>query len=73
VVKDLAQFWYSAIQLKTTDEQRGRWLDRYADARGLRSAAALGRSIRRKAAAIARHDRKLSEAQPRRNVSIPGA
>ena len=60
------------MQLNVTDEQWERWLARYATARGLASWAGLARSVRRKAVAIARHDRRLRAAQPTRNVSIPG-
>src|SRR5205823_14972090 len=70
VVKDLSQFWYSTLALPITDEQRSRWLEGYARARGLGSAAGLHRSIERKAASIGRHDRKLRAAQPDRNISI---
>lgn len=73
IVKDLAQFWYSTTALPITDDQRMRWLARYGEQRRLRSIAGLRRSIQRKAAWIARHDRKLTSAQPTRNVSIPGA
>ncbi|HEY7115277.1 MAG TPA: lipopolysaccharide kinase InaA family protein [Tepidisphaeraceae bacterium] len=71
IVKDLAQFWYSTQSLAVTDDQRTRWLARYAARRGLRSADGLGASVRRKAGWIARHDRRLQMAQPRRNISIP--
>jgi Lipopolysaccharide kinase (Kdo/WaaP) family len=71
VVKDLAQFWYSTRQLNVTDEQRARWLERYAGARGLASGAALRAAVERKASWIARHDRRLRGRQPGRNVSLP--
>ena len=70
VVKDLGQFWYSTTKLDVTDEQRSRWLARYADRRGV-SAARLAGAVRRKSAAIARHDAELNRRQPARNVSIP--
>ncbi|MDB5320102.1 MAG: waaP [Phycisphaerales bacterium] len=73
IVKDLAQFWYSTLALPITNDQRTRWLARYAEARKLKSADRLRRSIERKSASIARHDLKLKAAQPTRNVSIPGA
>jgi len=73
IVKDLAQFWYSTLALPITNDQRARWLARYGEQRKLRSIDGLRRSIERKAAWIARHDRKLKSAQPTRNVSIPGA
>jgi len=73
IVKDLAQFWYSTLSLRITDEQRGRWLERYGSQRGLKSVGGLRRSIERKCAGIGRHDAKLRGKQPKRNVSIPGA
>jgi heptose I phosphotransferase len=72
IVKDLAQFWYSTTAHPITDDQRTRWLARYAQQRQLSSTTTLKRSIQRKAAWIARHDQKLKRAQPTRNVSIPG-
>jgi heptose I phosphotransferase len=72
IVKDLAQFWYSTLSLPVTDDQRARWLARYAQSRSLPSTDRLRRKIERKVAAIARHDRNLKAAQPTRNVSIPG-
>lgn len=73
IVKDLAQFWYSTRSLPVSDDQRGRWLDRYGVQRGLDSVTGLRRSIERKVERIARHDARLRGAQPSRNVSIPGA
>jgi hypothetical protein len=70
IVKDLAQFWYSTTRLPITDEQRQRWLERYAQQRGVRPQG-LRRSIERKARWIARHDAQLRAAQPLRNISIP--
>src|SRR4051812_48747885 len=35
IVKDLAQFWYSTTKLPITDDQRTRWLRRYAERRKL--------------------------------------
>jgi len=72
IVKDLAQFWYSTRSL-ATDEQRDRWLTRYAQRRNLQETHALKDAIVRKANWIARHDAKLKRKQPRRNVSIPSA
>ncbi len=70
VVKDLAQFWYSTTKLAVTDDQRDRWLARYAERRGLPTRRWAG-PVRRKAAAIGRHDVRLNERQPARNISIP--
>jgi hypothetical protein len=69
IVKDLAQFWYSTINLPVTDAQRQRWLARYCEQRKI-SAADLLRAIQRKSAAIGRHDTALRKKQPSRNVSI---
>jgi hypothetical protein len=72
VVKDLAQYWYSSLKHnQITDADRLRWLKRYAQQSGVADADALRRSILRKVAWIARHDRKLNASQPDRNVSIP--
>jgi len=72
IVKDLAQFWYSTLSLRVTDIQRTAWLERYARQRGDgTTAAGLRGSIERKVAWIGQHDRKLREAQPTRNISIP--
>jgi len=57
--------------MQVSDEQRVRWLKRYADQRGLASIDGLRRSIERKSAWIARHDEKLNQKQKDRNVSIP--
>ena len=69
VVKDLAQFWFSTTRLSITDDERRRWLDRYCDRTGARRR--LVDAVRRKAAAIGRHDARLNRRQPTRNVSIP--
>jgi len=68
--KDLAQFWYSTVRLPVTDDQRSRWLARYARQRHI-DAKSLVRSIGRKANSIARHDRALHAKRPERDVSIP--
>jgi hypothetical protein len=70
IVKDLAQFWYSTTKLEVTDEQRRRWLARYAERRRT-PIHRLEAAVRRKALAIGRHDVKLNAKHPRRNVSIP--
>jgi hypothetical protein len=72
VIKDLAQFWYSTTTLPAvSDEQRDRWLTRYAERREICWLPRLRGAIRAKANAIARHDAKLKQKQPTRNVSIP--
>jgi hypothetical protein len=70
IVKDLAQFWYStfAYGAAISDEQRHRWLVRYA---GHEPSPRFVRAIQRKVRAIGRHDAKLKKAQPKRNISIP--
>lgn len=71
VVKDLAQFWYSTTKLDVTDDQRVRWLARYAERRRLKRVGSLRKSIERKVKWIANHDVRLKQKQPTRNVSIP--
>jgi hypothetical protein len=72
VIKDLSQFWYSTTTLPSiTDEQRDRWLRRYADRREICWLPRLRGAIKVKSASIARHDAKLKKSQPTRNVSIP--
>ena len=71
VVKDLSQFWYSTTRLPITGEQRLRWLTRYANRRGIKSVDRLRASVERKARWIGRHDARLEQKQPNRNVSIP--
>jgi heptose I phosphotransferase len=70
IVKDLGQFWYSTQGLAVTEEQRERWLARYAELRRGAWREGLGGAVRRKARAIARHDAKLRRSQPKRNVSL---
>ncbi len=72
VVKDLAQFTYSARQVKVPEEQLANWRMRYTSQRKLEEASgSLFASVDRKTNAIARHDLKLNQSQPARNVSIP--
>jgi hypothetical protein len=70
IVKDLAQFWYSAVQAGISQELRMRWLERYAQQRAI-VASKWQRAIERKVAWIQQHDRKLNQRQPHRNVAIP--
>jgi hypothetical protein len=71
IVKDLAQFWFSTTTLPgVSDDDRVRWLSRYASQRGLKSPDSLRRSIQRKSNWIARHDAHLREKQKDRNVSL---
>jgi hypothetical protein len=69
IVKDLAQFWYSAKKLGIVDDQLIRWLGRYTD--NAPNIAPPLRLIEAKVSWIARHDKKLNLSQPNRNVSIP--
>jgi heptose I phosphotransferase len=69
--KDLAQFWYSTLALPITDEHRMAWMQRYSEQRGMPSPQPLVKGIQRKVHWIARHDEKLREKQPARNISIP--
>ncbi len=71
IIKDLAQFWYSTLALPVTDEQRQRWLARYALQRKIASVDPLHRAIDRKVNWIARHDELLRRREPSRNISIP--
>jgi hypothetical protein len=72
VVKDLAQFWYSAKSASVSADQRDRWLERYAEQRGPEvDIEKLADAVRQKAGRIARHDVKLNRLQPTRHVSIP--
>jgi hypothetical protein len=70
VVKDLAQFWFSTTKLGVTEDQRERWLGRYAEQRNT-SPERFRRAIARKAFGIAKHDLRLNRKQPNRNISIP--
>lgn len=72
IVKDLAQFWYSTLALPITDAQRERWIERYAQERHLPSHVGWRRLVVRKARQIARHDQRIRQVRPERNVSIPG-
>jgi len=71
IVKDLAQFWFSSLKLSVTDAQRTRWLHHYAQQRGLEDEGGLTRAIERKVRSIARHDARLHQKRPERDVSIP--
>ena len=70
VIKDLAQFWYSTLDLPVTDEERLQWLHAYGRARSM-DPAALRPKIERKVKWIGRHDARTRRRQPLRNVSIP--
>jgi len=69
ITKDLAQFWYSTTNLPISDAQRNDWLARYAKLRGTEPRKLIA-SIRRKVRSIARHDVRLNQKQPQRNISL---
>jgi hypothetical protein len=71
IVKDLAQFHYSAQQVSVSESLLSQWLDYYARQSGRKISRWLSRSITRKSEWIARHDKKLRQNQPARNISIP--
>lgn len=73
IVKDLAQFWYSAARLSVPTEQLNQWLHRYAQQRDISAVEGLRKAIGRKVRWIARHDAKLNQRQPKRNISLPGS
>lgn len=72
IVKDVAQFWYSIQQVGVDEKQCQAWMAHYARRRGVAAGSLLG-AVQRKAAWIARHDQRLRQRQPHRNVSIPNA
>ncbi len=69
LVKDLAQFVYSLQQLKVDLPTIDRWLKAYADFGGDVSAL-VRRAIFSKVKWIERHDTRLREREPTRNVAI---
>ena len=71
VVKDLAQFWYSARAPRATDADRAEWLARYAEAREIAGVASLRREVERKASRIADHDRAVQRDRPERAATLP--
>lgn len=70
IVKDLAQFFFSTTRHGISDGQRSMWFNHYTRHCGGEPRNLLP-DITAKVAHIARHDQKLNERQPRRNVSIP--
>lgn len=70
IVKDLAQLWYSMIQLNIPEPEMQGVIDFYAHSRKLQSSQLLLKKIKSKAARIARHDAKLTQSQPTRNISL---
>lgn len=73
VVKDLAQFWYSAAsEFNVPESELRHWLAEYNRHRGLLPETYL-QAIQRKVKSIGRHDANLKNAAPTRNVSLPDA
>lgn len=70
IVKDVAQFLYSLQTLGVPDELSGQWLTRYGTQRGTTLTAGFRRAVARKIRWIGRHDAKLRQRQPTRNVAI---
>lgn len=70
IIKDLAQLWFSTLALPAGDTQRRRLIEQYADECGIENPAQLLSSIARKSRQIARHDAKLRQRQPNRNISL---
>lgn len=71
IIKDLAQFWHSAAVLGVDESARAAWLACYASQRRIEDVSSLRRAVEQKANWIARHDQRLRQRQPHRNVSIP--
>ncbi len=71
VIKDLAEFWYSAMRLGIGEPDLLEWLRIYAIKRQMVSPAPLRDAVKRKVSQIARHDERLCAEQPKRNISIP--
>ena len=69
-VKDVAQFLYSLQQFDVPPDMLEAWLTQYASAGGVPIDAAFRKAVDRKARWIARHDAKLRQRQPTRNVAI---
>ena len=71
IVKDLAQFWYSTMQLKLPDETRREWLGEYSRMPATMDAVeTLQPAIEAKVRSIAAHDKKLNQREPTRHVSL---
>jgi hypothetical protein len=71
IVKDLAQFSYSAQRLGVDERQLKAWLARYAGQRKMDDVDRWRAKIGAKVRWIAKHDARLNAKQPHRNVSIP--
>jgi hypothetical protein len=69
-VKDVAQFLFSLRRFAIPDQQVRRWLGVYAQSGGHAITESFRRRVDRKADWIARHDARLRQANPTRNVAI---
>lgn len=70
LVKDVAQFVYSARNQDIPEAQLDEWFRQYTAAGGAAVDASFRKAVDAKVAAIGRHDRALRKRQPTRNVSI---
>jgi hypothetical protein len=70
IVKDLAQFCYSTMQLPIPDVRRSEWLTHYEAGRGVTLPHPMRRRIGKKAYRIAVHDLNLNRRQPTRHVPL---
>lgn len=69
IIKDVAQFVYSATQNAVAANLIEQWLDRYCQQRQIRPAD-IATAIQRKVRHIARHDARLKRKRPERDVSL---
>lgn len=70
VVKDLAQFRYSAREAGAKEQELDRWLEIWLRQMGIAEAQRWRAAVLRKVAAIARHDRNLAVSSPERYRSL---
>lgn len=70
IVKDLAQFRYSALQAGVGEAELEGWLSRWAE-RASTHPSRWDAAVKRKSAWIARHDKFLARTQPERYASVP--
>ena len=70
VVKDLAQFRYSAEQVGVSEDALDHWLTLWAEHLGTFADGYQG-AVKAKVKKIARHDEKLKKKSPERDVSLP--
>ncbi|MGC4030810.1 MAG: lipopolysaccharide kinase InaA family protein [Tepidisphaeraceae bacterium] len=70
LVKDIAQFVYSARKFGVAEELVQQWLAKYEAVSGTKVDASFRRAIERKVKFITRHDAELRKRDPTRNVSI---